>query len=929
MAASTPTLDPIRSGQEQQERRLQRAAAATLAAVMGGHILLETATDALFLANVSVERLPFVTIVVAFLALGVARGRLGGSNRGMLLVLQAAAAIGTLAFWVLATTGQEWSFYALYVWSGIITSLVVVRFWLVLADLMTITQGKRLFATIAMGGSLGALGGAGLAAILAPGFGGEGVLLAATLFFAVSAFGPASALAPGEEPTVADAGGSGPGLTESLRQVLANPYAVRVAMLVVLGGMTLTFADYLFKSVLTEEVAAEDLALWLSRIYLGLNLASITMLAIGVTPLVRSLGVDRSLAVLPLLAVTAAAGVLAGGALVATIGLKLADGTLRYSLHKTATELLYLPMPQSVRAVVKGAIDIVGQTAAKAVASLIILALVAAPAPRMTIAAAVVIFGAVWAACALRLRGAYLDVFRGTLREQTIETRVDHHELDLETVGSLLRALGDADDRRVLAALHLLAERGRTGLIPTLIFHHPSPAVVTTALDLFALARREDVMQVLDRMVEHEDANVRAAAARCWWMVGHDEERLAELGSSNCVTVRVSALAGMVGSEAVDTEAYREVLDEALDYPGPEARLATATAARLRYDPVYREVLVRIAGDPDLATAHEAIRAIRASDDHWFTRPLVELLGTRRVREEVRQALLDRGESALDELAARLVDPAAPIAVLRHVPRTLARFGSTEAVSVLVGALDRIESGMVRYKILRGLEWLQRERARDGEMAALVGDAALRVRREFERTVTRSLDLLQLEAALASNPSPVGPTVGGELLLELLEGKRTLATSRLFMMLGLLKPGEDFRIIRSGLASGDATSRASAQELIETVLSREVSNAILGLEMPGSAAARVRVADPARAAAQPGYDMAVRALLKDDSASVRAVALYHAAELGFDCDSCDLERVVSGDETGGGSLQELALGLLQDMTHRGARGSLMAILARG
>ena len=129
-----------------------------------------------------------------------------------------------------------------------------------------------------------------------------------------------------------------------------------------LGGITLTLGDYLFKSVLAEEVAPDQLATWLSRIYLGLNLLSIAMLTFGVTALLRWLGVDRSLAVLPALVALGGLGVLAGGAVIASVFLKTADGTLRYSLHRTASELLYLPMSSRLRASAKGAIDIVGQT---------------------------------------------------------------------------------------------------------------------------------------------------------------------------------------------------------------------------------------------------------------------------------------------------------------------------------------------------------------------------------------------------------------------------------------------------------------------------------------------------------------------------------------------------------------------------------------
>ena len=149
---------------DSSDKRLMFAAAATLASVMTGHMLLETANDALFLENVSVDRLPWVTIAVAFLALGLSRLDGGRSHRPVLLVLQLTAVAGTLGLWSLVRSGVPGVYYVLYVWSSVITSLIVVRFWLLLGDVFTIAEGKRVFASIAMGGSVGALLGSAVAA---------------------------------------------------------------------------------------------------------------------------------------------------------------------------------------------------------------------------------------------------------------------------------------------------------------------------------------------------------------------------------------------------------------------------------------------------------------------------------------------------------------------------------------------------------------------------------------------------------------------------------------------------------------------------------------------------------------------------------------------------------------------------------------------
>ena len=69
---------------DENERRVRRAATVTLGLLLAAHTLMETARDALFLANIPVERLPWVYIVVALLALGIflltARGTQGVSS---------------------------------------------------------------------------------------------------------------------------------------------------------------------------------------------------------------------------------------------------------------------------------------------------------------------------------------------------------------------------------------------------------------------------------------------------------------------------------------------------------------------------------------------------------------------------------------------------------------------------------------------------------------------------------------------------------------------------------------------------------------------------------------------------------------------------------------------------------------------------------
>lgn len=892
---------------------IRRIAAGTLGLVMAAHTLLETGVDALFLGNVAIERLPLLTIAIALLALAIAQVPSDRGHRGMLLILQLSAAFGTLGFWVLASPQAVWAYYLLYIWSGTVTSVVVVRFWLLLGEFFTITQGKRLFASIAMGGSLGALAGSLAAAFFAPRVGAEGLLVLSAAAFGVSAIGPLLLLRMPARAAraVRDSGlAEATGLAASARGVLGNPYACRIAVLVMLAGMTLTLGDYLFKSVLTEEVARGDLATVLSRVYLALNVLSISMLAIGVTPLVQRLGVDRSLVVLPSLLGLAAAGVLLGSGFIATIFLKTVDGTLRYSLHKTATELLYLPMTSRLRSLVKGAIDIVGQTAAKSLASVLLLGLVTLGWTRMGIAAAVVVFAGAWIFAAFSLRRAYLDVFRETLSEGAIETEIDVPELDLDSARSLIQALNSPEERRVRASMNILAISGHADLIPSLILYHPSPEVVIDALQLFATTEREDLESLLTHLLEHADANVRAASVRASFVLDPERPELESLAESECLAIRVSAETGLMAMGRGSSDRYRALMDEVIAYDEADPKRAAVHAAELHYDPAMREALLSFAEHADPELAVQAVRAMRASEDAWFTDPLVGLLGDRRIRDEVRSALIERGPSALAVLSVALVDSHTPLPVQRHIPRTIARFGTQDAAMLLVDSLSKVERGMVRFKILRGLEALLLGRGAGETERVVLGESCRdKILDEFDRTLERTLDLYEKERVIAAVQvaEPERATLGGELLTELLVGKRDLAAQRLFSMLGLLYPEEDFRAIREGAESEDENERASAGELIETLLPRKAADGLLHLFSAASGDAELN------------YETAVQRLMADHSVSVRAVALYHAGELGVH-EGTGAGSAGSGEsDAADDSLQERALALLRDLSEGSAR----------
>jgi ATP/ADP translocase len=851
------------------ERRGAAAAFLSIFGVLAGHTLLETARDALFLSRLPASQLPWVYLTIAVLAVAVAQsplsrvGHLTG-RYGLALLLTSAAA-ATFAFWAFGSWTSRWELYALYVWTGLVGTLTALQLWLVLGEIYTVTQAKRIFRVVATGSLLGAVAGSWLARLVTQSFPAQHLVVAAAIVFALTGLGPAFFLRMPERGAPATAGL--PSLRQAMRVVRAQPYVKGLAGLVLISTVALTLADYVFKSAVSRAVPPADLGTFFATFYIVLT-----------GWLLRVLGLHRSLWALPVLLFFGAAGVALGGGLGAAMLLKGADGTLRHSLHRTGTELLFVPLPDAQRGRVKPFIDIVGQRGGQAIASLLILSEVVLQRGDAVVAGAAAALCLIWIAWAADLRPHYLDLFRTALRQGSIRDRADLPALDLGSLEALFAAMNSQDDGEVVGALDLLAEEGRTRLIPALILYHPSSAVVLRALDLFAESGRTDFVPITGRLLAHPDPELRAAALRARSVVKAEEQILRPAMEDPSPLVRATAVAGLVSGGWITDEAQK-TLDELLESGSLEARRALARAIRHQAGPVFEEVLLRLAQDPDEEVLTDVAIAMGEVRGERFLPALLGMLDQHEVRAAARAAMLAIGPSALSFLDEALSDRAYPHELRRHLPRTISQFPPRAAAAVLLEHLLVEPDGMVRFKILRGL----------GRLAADHPDLELDttiLRQATDRTVEAAFRLLHWSATLAEGAAadPRRVTAGHELLAALLRDKEVHAVERLMRLLALQLRREDFKSISRGLRSGDPKVRASSRELLENVLRPPLRDAVIALvdsadEVPD--AGRLAAAGPYYQPVALDYEGLLATILEHAGESLRCIVAYHVGELGL------------------------------------------------
>jgi AAA family ATP:ADP antiporter len=884
VSGALQALGDVRAG----ERRDTATAFMTLLGVTSGHMLLETGRDALFLARLPASQLPWTYLLVA--AAGVLLAKLerkiaGKTTRYAVPIALLVGAGVDVVFWALAARPAPWMLYALYVYTGVFASWVTVEFWLLLGQRFDMIAAKRLYGLIGTGSVLGAVVGALLARAVAGALPARHVLLGSAVAFAATGIGPAVAFAQrvtaGEEPAAKSI--AGPSIGTELRALGNRPYIRRLLVLTLFSTLALGLVDYLFKAQAARHFAPNELASFFATVYAVLGAAGLVAQLFGVSWLLRVLGVHRGLWVVPLLVAAGATMGVVGVAMTAVLVLKGIDGSLRYSLHRTTMELLYVPLPDATRRRVKPFIDLVGQRGGQALVSLGILAAMWIGLGDSALMLGLLVMALLWLGAAIGLRTHYLDLFRTTLREGSLGAHGELPALDLDALETLFAALNSARDAEVLAALDLLAEQRRGRLIPALVLYHPSPAIVLRALDLFVREDRTDFVPIADRLVTHADLEVRTAALRARTRAKPDEAFLrAQLGSE-CIHVRTTALVALVSLGMDKVENLEGRVGEAAgcgNTGSVEIKRALARAVRYQPSPVFEAELEAMAesGDPrlyaDVASAFGALK----SERHLPL--LLPMLAYRDAEPLAREAYAAVGKPAVDFLARSLDDTKVPHAIRRRIPRAMCDLDPEAVAPILVARLASEPDGMVRYRILRALGRMRRLTPRLRLDRAALTKAA-------EATIDDAFRALGWRIALerAAEGEPAYKTPAHELMVSLLRDKELHGTERVFRLVGLLNPGEDFARIFRGLRGVRATStkaKASARELLENLLSRgDLRDKLLVLVDDAPGEERISRAAPKSAREGVSYEALLREILDAGGDTLRSLVAYHVGELGI------------------------------------------------
>ncbi|HEU4343849.1 MAG TPA: Npt1/Npt2 family nucleotide transporter [Candidatus Binatia bacterium] len=359
--------------------------ASLLFLLLAANNLIKILRDSIFLGQHSVSELPYLYISVALLA-GViiatyTRYTANLSIVRLILTTNVIILSNIGFFWfVLTYFDPGWSHYAFYIWSAIASVTAVAQLWTLANHIFTPEEGKRSFGLLTAGGTVGGA---------AAGFGVKWSLhlfvesnhllwVVAGLYIAASALvlwaesrfeGKVSEreLEMPEEPKEARTG--------SIGELLASSrYLKTIAAIILFSVVVSTLIDFQFKAAAKQAYPSRgDLTGFFSSYYGWLSVATFFAQVVLTGKTLTAFGLRPSLYLTPGALFTGSLTIMIWPSLLAAALTRMADVTLRNSIHRSGMEILYMAVPSGVMRRVKSFLDVVIERVGDASAGFIII----------------------------------------------------------------------------------------------------------------------------------------------------------------------------------------------------------------------------------------------------------------------------------------------------------------------------------------------------------------------------------------------------------------------------------------------------------------------------------------------------------------------------------------------------------------------------
>jgi len=794
------------------------------------------AGPALFLSRFQAKQLAYADISSSVLVILVVAGYLRVSRRvpfqGLLLGSTLFFASNCVLFWgLIHYLHLAWLFPVFYVWVKIFGVLVPTQIWTLANYVLTTREAKRVFGMVGGGGIAGWIFSGFFSKTIAKRFGAESLLLGMVMFLLICTGLIALIWRSGlvsrggaDESTRESAQGGPRNLFGSMKVVFSSSYLSAIAAVICIGSLVTTLTGWQFLAIAQQTMQKKDaLAAFFGDFNFYVGILSLAFQLLVTPRFLRKFGIGASLFALPATVFLGSAGVLAFGTLGSVVVLKGFDQVQRYSLDKSAVELLYLPLSARIKIQVKWFIDTVVWRLGDGLSGLTVLIFATTlhlAARQISWIVLLLICG--WLAAVAIARRQYV----ATLKESISQHRVDAEQtsmavLDRSTADLLAANLSTSDPKEILYALSLFEVERQRAAHPAIrsLLYHSSPEVRLKAIAILSETDDKTVRPEIESLLKDPDLNVRTEALLYLTHHAHvdplelmqDEGDFADFS----VTSAVVAFLARPGETQI-LEAAQQILTNMVGEPAPERQRHRVEAARLlgELPDCFDPLLSNLVADPDPVVAREAIHAVGKLRKRRLVPDLLDRLSHHELRAEASKALGGFGNSIVGALRDHLGDTSVSIEARREIPGIMVRIGTPAAAQVLMENILESDTTL-RFRTISALNKLQRlhpEIETDTQMLETV--VAAEILGHY-----RSYQILD----------KLGPAEGEDPVARALTESMQQELERVFRLLGLLHPHLDLHSALLGLQSKSVAVHDNALEFLDNVLKPQLRKMLVPL----------------------------------------------------------------------------------------------------
>ncbi|MFK5947768.1 MAG: MFS transporter [Methylococcales bacterium] len=277
---------------------------------------------------------------------------------------------------------------AFFIWASVFNLFVVSVFWSFMTDLFSNQQARRLFGFIAAGGTVGALTGPALTAMLVQPVGARNLLLVSALFLGwaivcivkLSSWSKAKRFereassidtthieTSGGESTQTVIGGS---IWAGIRMVIHSPYLLGICLLMLLFTTLATFLYFMQAQIIRDAFvdSAQRTAVFAS-IDFAVNALTLVLQIFLTSRLIKWFGISVVLAIIPVMLAIGFILLSVSPVLTVLLAVQIIRRAGNYAVMRPVREMLYVVLSREEKYKAKNVIDTVVYRAGDAVSA--------------------------------------------------------------------------------------------------------------------------------------------------------------------------------------------------------------------------------------------------------------------------------------------------------------------------------------------------------------------------------------------------------------------------------------------------------------------------------------------------------------------------------------------------------------------------------